>query len=62
MNVPGRKNKVTNVIIFMETVSVLVLRAISLMSLVMISIFLVDFWDCDARSLFDLVFWKSSKP
>lgn len=43
MNVPGRKNKVTNVIIFMETVSVLVLRAISLMSLVMISIFLVDF-------------------
>ena len=32
MNVPGKKNKVTSVMIFMDTVSDLVLRAISLMS------------------------------
>ena len=32
MNVPGKKNKVTSVMIFMDTVSDLVLRVISLMS------------------------------
>lgn len=56
MKVPGKKNKVTSVIIFIETVSVFVLRAISLISFVIISIFLVDFWDADARSLLDFVF------
>lgn len=42
MKVPGRKNKVTKVIIFIETVSVFVFRAISLISFVICSILSVD--------------------
>lgn len=42
MKVPGKKNKVTSVMIFIDTVSVLVSRAIRLMSCVTLSIFLVD--------------------
>lgn len=62
MNVPGRKNNVTSVMIFIETVSVLVLRAILLISSVTFSIFLADLCDSAATTLFDLVFWNSSKP
>ena len=62
MNVPGRKNNVTSVIIFIETVSVLVLRAILLISWVTFSIFLADLCDSAATTLLDLVFWNSSNP
>lgn len=55
MKVPGKKNNVTNVIIFIDTVSVFVLRAISLISLVIFSIFLVDFLDSEAISMLDFV-------
>lgn len=51
MNVPGRKNRVTRVIIFMETVSVFVFLAMSFISLVMCSIFFVDARDSSARIL-----------
>ena len=56
MNVPGRKKSVTSVMIFIETVSVLVFRAISFMSLVIYSIFLVDKRDWFARTRLDSVF------
>ena len=62
MKVPGKKNKVTSVMIFMETVSDLVLCATALMSWVRLSILLVDFRDWSARSLFACRFWKSSRP
>lgn len=37
IKVPGRKNSVTSVMTFMETVSILVLRAMSFMSSVMMT-------------------------
>ena len=42
MKVPGKKNKVTSVMTFIETVSILVLRAMSFMSSVMVNMLLVE--------------------
>lgn len=42
MNVPGRKKRVTSVITFIETVSIFVLRAMSFISPVMVTMLLVD--------------------
>ena len=62
MNVPGRNNNVTSVMIVIEPVSVLVLRAISLILPVTFSISLADLCDSAATTLLDLVFWNSIKP
>ena len=43
IKVPGRKNKVTSVMTFMETVSIFVLRAISFMSSVIVTILFVEY-------------------
>ena len=59
MKVPGRKNNVTSVIIFMETVSVWVLRAMSFISLVIFSMLEVDARDSCASSLLLCAFRRS---
>ena len=50
MNVPGRKNRVTSVMTFIETVSIFVLRAMSFMSSVMVTMLSVE-------HLLAFVFW-----
>lgn len=62
MNVPGKKNNVTSVMIFIETVSVCVFCAISFISVVMCSICCVDALDSRARILLLCVFRKSRMP
>jgi len=51
MNVPGRKNRVTRVIIRIETVSFFVFTAIRCMAFVIASIFPADICDFIASSL-----------
>lgn len=51
MKVPGKKKRVTSVMIFIDTVSVFVLRAISFISPLMLSMFFVEDRDSLARSL-----------
>lgn len=51
MNVPGKKNSVTTVIIFIDTVSVFVFLAISFISFVMFSMLSVDTRDSLASVL-----------
>lgn len=43
IKVPGRKNKVTSVMTFMETVSIFVLRAMSFISSVIVTILFVEY-------------------
>ncbi len=43
MKVPGKKNKVTRVMTFIETVSIFVLRAMSFMSFVIVSMLFVEY-------------------
>lgn len=62
MKVPGKKNNVTSVMIFIDTVSLFVLRAISPISLVRCSMFFVDFCDCSASCLLASVLWYSRSP
>ena len=50
MKVPGKKNKVTSVMTFIETVSIFVLRAMSFMSSVIVDMLCVE-------NLFASVFW-----
>ena len=50
MNGPGRKNRVTSVMTFIETVSIFVLRAMSFMSSVMVTMLSVE-------HLLAFVFW-----
>lgn len=60
INVPGRKNSVTRVMIFIDTVSVLVFRAISFISTVICSMLIVDALDSRAKALLLCAFWKSN--
>ena len=62
MNVPGRKNRVTRVIIRIETVSCVVFRARTCISLVMTSMFCADTCDLLARSPLASIFWYSRIP
>jgi hypothetical protein len=55
VNVPGRKNKVTSVMTFIETVSIFVLRAMSFISSVIVHMLFVEY-------LFAWVFWYSRTP
>ena len=43
IKVPGRKNKVTTVMTFMVAVSILVMRAMSFMSLVIVTMLFVEY-------------------
>ena len=60
MKVPGKKNNVTTVMIFIDTVSVFVFNAISFISLVMLSMLRVEALDSRASILLLWVFWKSN--
>ena len=59
MNVPGKKNSVTSVMIFMETVSVFVLRAMLFISSVISFIWRVESRDSEASVWLLRVFFKS---
>jgi hypothetical protein len=52
VNVPGRKNRVTSVMTFIETVSIFVWRAMSFISSVIVQMLFVEY-------LFAWVFWYS---
>ena len=56
MNVPGKKNNVTTVMIFIDTVSVFVFRAMSFISFVMLSMLRVEALDSRASILLLWVF------